>query len=59
MILPKTLITVGLQIDIVVQCGKLYGRHLVVYATIARFRLVEIIGKLITSNQWPWVVALL
>ena len=60
MILLKTLIIiVELQIDIVVQRGKLCGRNPVASATIVRLHFVEIIGMLITSNQWPWVVSLL
>ena len=53
------ILTVELQIDTVVQSGKLCGRNLVASATIVGFDLAGIIGMLITSIQWPWVVALL
>ena len=63
MILMKTLtlktLTVGLQIDTVVQSEKLCGKHLVAAATTVGLNLAEISGMLITRNQWHQVAALL
>ena len=48
-----------LLIDIEVQNVKLCGIYLVAFAAIVGLDLTHVIGMLITSIQWLWVVGLL